>query len=263
MRFARHFCKINGRQILLNLRPGSLPHQLPRAACSDRRPAQANFAEMPRWGKNESGQTLMETIIAIFVLTTALSSGLALMIYAFSNSATSQNEIIASNLAREGADVVRGMRDSNWLASDVKGGPWDLTACSDIGDRLCYPRAYENIPPYNNYNLGNGSYRLQFDGADWSLQNTPDYDLRVQSAGYYSHASNSTTPIFARMIKIAQNFAAPYTNENSNWELIVKSIVAWRGKNCTDFSQSADLETLSTRCKIIVEEHLTNWKDYK
>jgi hypothetical protein len=40
-------------------------------------------------------------------------------------------------------------------------------------------------------------------------------------------------------------------------------VVAWRGKNCTAFTGTQNLITLSTKCKLIVEEHLTNWKDYK
>jgi len=215
----------------------------------------------------QAGQSLIETIIAIFILTTALTASLGVALYAFSASTSSQNEIVAVSLAREGAEVVRVMRDSNWLAGDAKGEAWDLQACSDIGDRLCYPRVYEKVPSYNNYDLVSGNQLAIFDSSDqsWTLDSTGqlNFDLYLQPDGSYTHTSSSTPPFFARMINISFNSAAPYTNENSNQELIVKSVVAWRGKGCSAFAATADLLALATPCKIVVEEHLTNWKDYK
>jgi Tfp pilus assembly protein PilV len=217
----------------------------------------------------QSGQTLIETIVAIFVLTMALTAGLGVAIYAFSTSTTSINEIIASNLAREGVEVVRMMRDSNWLASDVKGSEdsaWALSSCADIGGKLCYPRAYAKVPPYNNYDFIAGNQMIQFDlgGNEWTLDSTgpQNYNLYLQANGSYGQTVNGSST-FARMINISFNSSSPYTNQNSNQEMIVKSVVAWRGKNCAAFSSNQDLTALSTSCKITVEEHLTNWKDYR
>jgi hypothetical protein len=212
----------------------------------------------------QRGQSLIETIAAIFILTSTLAAGIGLTIYAHTNTRISQNEIVASNLAREGVEVVRAMRDSNWLASDAKGGQWDLQACSDIGGRLCYPRVTQQAPPYTHYNLSSGNHRLIFNSSDqsWTLGNPPNYDLYLQADGTYAHTINGVST-FARMIDITFNSAAPYTNQNSNQEMIVKSVVAWRGKGCTAFTTNQDLLTLSTPCKIVAEEHMTNWKDYK
>ena len=213
---------------------------------------------------DQSGQTLIETIVAIFILTTALTTALGLGIYAFATATTSRNQIIASNLASEGIDVVRMMRDSNWLASDAKQAAWDLTLCNDI-NKQCYPRAYSKVPPYNNYDLNAGNQTLQFTPGTnaWSLGSVGgSYNLYLQADGSYTdNVSGAST--FARMINISFNSAAPYTNQNSNQEMIVKSVVAWRGKNCTNFNPNQDLLALTSNCKIVVEEHLTNWKDYK
>jgi Tfp pilus assembly protein PilV len=211
---------------------------------------------------------LIETIAAIFILITTLVAGLGLTLYAFSNAANSQSEIVASNLAREGVEVVRAMRDSNWLAGDKKGNPpWDLGPCSDIGNKLCYPRAYQKVDPYNGYNLNNiGNQIAIFDLATstWSLDSTGtlNVNLYLQANGTYSNVTNGIS-VYGRMINITLNSNPPYTNQNSNQELIIKSVVAWRGKNCTAFNSNQDLLTLSTSCKVVVEEHLTNWKDYK
>lgn len=216
---------------------------------------------------HQSGQSLIETIVAIFVLTTALTASLGVIIYSFSASTASQSEIIASNLAREGAEVVRMMRDSNWLAGDAKGSDWDLQPCSDIGGRLCFPRAYQKVPSYNDYDLDTGNQRAIFDSSDqsWELDSSGplNFNLYLQPDGTYTHETTAESSTFARMINISLNTAAPYTNENSNQEMIVKSVVAWRGKGCTNFGGTDNLLTLVTPCKIVVEEHLTNWKDYK
>ncbi len=216
---------------------------------------------------DQAGQSLLETIIAIFILTTSLTASLGVAIYSFSASTHSQNETIASNLAREGAEVVRMMRDSNWLAGDVKGSAWDLQACSDIGGRLCFPRTYQKVPSYNNYDLLSGNQRAIFDPVEelWTLDvaGPLNFDLYVQPDGSYTHTAVSSSPVFARMLNITFNSASPYTNENSNQEMVVKSVVAWRGKGCATFTGTADLLALATPCKIVVEEHFTNWKDYK
>jgi len=215
---------------------------------------------------DQKGQSLIETIGAIFILTMALTTGLGLAVYAFSRSAVSQNEIIATNLAREGIDVVRMMRDSNWLAADAGAtGSRDLQNCPDIS-KNCYPRAFN---PSNNYDIAVDptqiyNMRAVFDPAagSWSLNSTASYNLYLQADGTYTHTATGGSN-FARMINISSNTAAPYTNQNSNWELIIKSVVAWRGKGCTVFDTSQDLLALATPCKVVTEEHLTNWKDYK
>src|SRR6267154_1116516 len=91
--------------------------------------------------KFSEGQTLIETIVAIFVLTMGLTTALGLAIYVFSNSNRFLNEIVASNLAREGVDAVRMMRDSNWLAGDAAGGSFGLQSCPDISAQ-CYPNDF-------------------------------------------------------------------------------------------------------------------------
>lgn len=208
---------------------------------------------------NQDGQTLIETLIAIFLLTTALVTGLGLAVYVLSSTSSNKQEIIATSLAREGVEVVRAMRDSNWLAGDAEGATWDLTSCADIGNRFCYPKAYQAVQGYNSYNLAVGNYRLSFSSGNWTLESNSNYNLYHQSDGTYTHTASGASN-FARKVVITSNTASPFTNQNSNWELIVKSIVGWRDKNCTAMT-GQDPET--TNCKIIIEEHLTNWKDYK
>lgn len=74
------------------------------------------------------GQGLLEIIVAIGVLSTGVFSAVTLM--TSSLNATKENEarLLGSNLAREGIEAVRAIRDSNWLSSAV----WD-TGLEGIG----------------------------------------------------------------------------------------------------------------------------------
>ncbi len=69
----------------------------------------------------ESGQSLIEMIIAIAIILTGLIGALALTISNLSGTQESNTRVVASNLAREGIDVVRNIRDTNWL----KNLTWD------------------------------------------------------------------------------------------------------------------------------------------
>ena len=70
---------------------------------------------------NKSGLGLIEVIVALAVVITGVVSGLTLTSYNLDASVASQTRLIAANLAREGLEVVRSLRDSNWLA----GNPWN------------------------------------------------------------------------------------------------------------------------------------------
>jgi hypothetical protein len=227
----------------------------------------------------QSGQTLIETIIAIFVLTTALVSSLALVIYVLSNSGLNQNQIIATNLAREGVEIMRKRRDSNWLADDKMGGVYDLAPCPDIENKNCFPKAHElvvgtNAPPsYDLSSAMDGSHALKFNpNSGFSVLTGSNYRLCQHKTGYYGTQAggkdcngNDIIPTnYYRSIEIDHieggNF--PATDANSNTELVIKSIVGWTDKKCPK-PPGNDPDPAIFQCKIVVEEHLTNWKDYK
>jgi Tfp pilus assembly protein PilV len=71
--------------------------------------------------KIQSGQSLIEMIIAIAIILTGLIGALALTISNLSGLQESSTRVVASNLAREGIDAARNVRDTNWLKNLV----WD------------------------------------------------------------------------------------------------------------------------------------------
>ena len=66
-----------------------------------------------------SGQSLVEVIIALAIISSAVVAALTLTVSSLSAQKSNEGWVIGGNLAREGIEVVRNMRDSNWLAGRV------------------------------------------------------------------------------------------------------------------------------------------------
>ncbi len=66
-------------------------------------------------GKSKAGETILETIIAVSVLAIGVTLSSTLMASSLRNINTSKNRVIAVNIAREGIEAVRNIRDTNWL----------------------------------------------------------------------------------------------------------------------------------------------------
>ncbi len=65
--------------------------------------------------RSQSGQSLVEMIIAIAIIITGLVGALTLTISNLSGVDEAGTRVVASNLAREGVEVARNFRDANWL----------------------------------------------------------------------------------------------------------------------------------------------------
>ncbi|MDP3993974.1 MAG: hypothetical protein Q8P75_03285 [bacterium] len=202
-----------------------------------------------------SGQTLIETIVAIFILTTGLASGLALAVYAFGASTDIAEQIVATGLAREGIEAARGKRDSNWIAgalTNCGGGQWCYTTwLSGVTGAAGNGNVYRAV--FNPQSLTN---KLTFDPAPYSGAN--HYRLYEQS-GALSHSAGTPTNFFRKVSIVYESTSGDYTAISPL--VLVRSSVWWYGKRCNN--ELTDLTDQSqTTCKIITEEYLTNWRNY-
>lgn len=199
-----------------------------------------NFNRIKKSQHAEAGQSLIETIVAMSILVTALVSCLGLTLYALAVSQNSQNELVAVNLAREGVEVVRMMRDSNWLGAGEIGGATDFNpACTFPANSThslsttnpCYPEAFQD--PVDIQSSGNSNdYRILFNPAVTSDWRSPDrrsagetYFLCLQPDGTYRHDRVGETIVctdpassqFARRVQITTGLDRyPYTPSASN-----------------------------------------------
>lgn len=207
----------------------------------------------------QQGQSLIETIMALFVLTTGLTSGLALAIFTFGTSSEITNQITATGLAREGIEVIRSKRDSNWLSGTLA----DCSSNPLMGpNQKCYTTWLNGI----GGTTGAGTaYRAIFNPtalvSKWTIfpGAGSGYRLYRQADDSFSHTiTSSPTQFFRKIVIVNQNTPDPIAET----QILVRSVVWWEGKRCpsnvTDYNPPAQ----DTPCKIVSEEYLTNWRNY-
>jgi type II secretory pathway pseudopilin PulG len=103
--------------------------------------------------KNQTGFTLIETLFAVLIFSTALISLMAIAGRGISATNTAKQQIVAQYLAQEGLEVVRNIRDSNFIS----------TAQWDTGLDICTSANPCNVvyaPAGAPLDLGNGSSQV-------------------------------------------------------------------------------------------------------
>ncbi len=224
--------------------------------------------------KLSEGQTLIETMVAVFILTMGISAAVGLAIYTFGNSSNVTKQIIATGLAREGVEAVKNMRDTNWL----KLGNPDTNCYNYVtfaNDKKCY-KQWLNPAIAGSYNInpsdpngtpyvlsydftpGNKFWNLQAENSKFGLDLNTDIG-GVSFAGFYiPNTSNvNGNSGFHRKIIIKANSASPY-NQNIGPELQIVSQVWWTAKKCPEVPDWPGLG----KCSIEIQSYLTNWKNY-
>lgn len=74
------------------------------------------------------GGSLIETVVSLFIIGTASAAAIGLVIMSLNMSKVAEERIIALNLAREGLEAVRSVRDTNWLENPgERRENWNLT----------------------------------------------------------------------------------------------------------------------------------------
>lgn len=101
--------------------------------------------------RDKAGLGFLEVIIALSVLLTGVVSGLTLTTFNFNTTASTENRLVAVNLAREGLEVFRGARDSAWLA----GTSWL---------EVIFPSTKKSFVPYFNSGSSDGTTTM------WSIE---------------------------------------------------------------------------------------------
>ena len=84
--------------------------------------------------KNGAGFTLIETVVAIFLLTTGVVGSFSLMQRVTAFASISSSQLAASYLAQEGIEIIRNIRDTNYL----EGSAWDAGIGAATDFRLDY-----------------------------------------------------------------------------------------------------------------------------
>ena len=70
---------------------------------------------LPLFRFKNSGETLIEVLTAVVILTIVLTTAFSILNRALYANVDNRNRVIALNIAREGIEAVRNIRDTNWL----------------------------------------------------------------------------------------------------------------------------------------------------
>jgi len=178
----------------------------------------------------DTGFTLLEVIAAIFILTVGIGGSFALIQQTISTASMIQSRLIAAYLGQEGIEIIRNIRDNNWLEQ----------------------RESFQSPPEPDWNKGmsgcqgpinccEGDYKTKMSPSKTPLTSLVGCDfnslnyLNIDSDGFYSYLPGTPTK-FKRKILI---------DPIEDNKIKVAVIIQWEEK--------------SKIYEIEVVEHITNW----
>lgn len=142
---------------------------------------------------NKRGFSLAEVIVAIFIITVGIIGVVSLMNSTISGVRVAKSQIIAANLAQEGLEIIRNIRDTNWQEDEswVNG-------------------------------LSDGDWRVQFNSTSlWAFSEIP---LKISDNNRRYQYYNGSDTMFYRKVTISTISA---------YEIKVNSEVTWneRGRS--------------------------------
>lgn len=128
---------------------------------------------------NNQGQGLVELIVAVAVIEVGLFSVWSLFLVNFNAEKEAELRIVGVNLAREGVEVVRNIRDANWLKRSLNEKFEDKIWTWDHG-------------------LESGTYSLNFDSQ--VLENEKFESLFLSNNGFFNNIQTDQSTFFKRSI---------------------------------------------------------------
>jgi hypothetical protein len=198
--------------------------------------------------RNQKGQGFMEVIVAVGIMVMGIVSILILTSYNLTAAEYGENRLIASNLARESLEVIRNIRDSNWLAEN----DWDQDLPSSFSDNLQIVKFEETVT--------GPDYSLETSASDIETCGVP-CQLYTNNT-IFSHDSSGAYSGFRRLVEFNdicddqpgvdnEVFKIMLVNQNCIGDtrvgFVLKSKVQWNSSNG------------DTR-EVVIEDRLFDWR---
>lgn len=218
----------------------------------------------------QSGQTLVETVVGLVILTVGISTSLGLATTIFTQSTQATKKVIAVGLAREGVEAWFNMRGTNWLQDVLYDACYDYPADSAVA--FCKP-GWDNLLYEMEGDSTGVLYSLNFDPGDldlfWLTLSGENQDFRLYrddtmtSGKLYSTDSADGSPSeFYRQVQIFtdDNTVFPYDQdtEGAYYRIRVVSRVWWVGPGCPETNTWPG----SKKCGVELSTYMTNWRNY-
>ncbi len=172
--------------------------------------------------KTSRGFTLLEVLVATFIITISMIGIVGLFQQTVFNTVFSTSKLTAAYLAQEGIEIVRNIRDENWLR--MRG---DLNAQWD-----------ENIPDSGDWEADYSSHSLVSSYGTGTNLNL------VTGSGFYGYTAGIPTH-FKRKITVSKSdISVPADDQPDMIKVIVQ--VEWTEKNQAHY--------------LTAQENLYNWR---
>ncbi|MCK5460526.1 type II secretion system protein [Candidatus Gracilibacteria bacterium] len=105
-----------------------------------------------------SGETILEVLVAIVILGSVLTATFSILDRALKTNVNIKSRVIALNIAREGLEGVRNIRDTNWLK--YSGNRREKWLCLDSIDNL--PSSLDVCDGASTVTIEDGYYTVDF-----------------------------------------------------------------------------------------------------
>lgn len=171
--------------------------------------------------RKQNGFSLLEVILVISIVTIGLLGVFSLVAQNIQVQNVNKNYLVASMLAQEGLELVRNIRDTNWLSrhADANETPYDWKLGAGAGS--------------NSDIVQDGAYVIDYSGnINDSLVNIDSIDdirarLYFNDDGYYFHDNTgvATTTDFYRLISVFEDISGNY--------IVASSTVRWKNAGRT------------------------------
>ncbi|MEF8847019.1 MAG: prepilin-type N-terminal cleavage/methylation domain-containing protein [Candidatus Paceibacterota bacterium] len=174
---------------------------------------------------SKSGFTLVEVLAVIFVITVGVTGVYSLMQTTMTSSNLVSNKLTATYLAQEGVELVRYVRDSNWL--EMRGDPdstisWDQGFPSESVDEQNYEIDYQELGK---------------DDPDLTPCNGVCRYLEVNDQGYYGYNIGKDTRYKRKIAlkndgdKIKVKVKVIFNHQGKEYSIKVEeNMYKWRGQ---------------------------------
>lgn len=145
--------------------------------------------------KQKNGFSVLEVMVAVLIIAMGMVGVLSLVLQNIQVQHINKNNLIASQLAQEGLELVRNIRDDNWL----DGNDYDLGI------------------------IGDGDYAIDYSIGVSDVDGINNAALNINASGFYTHGAGDATP-FYRLITV---------DDSSAEHLKVECKVRWSERNRT------------------------------
>lgn len=210
---------------------------------------------------NQRGQGLLELVIAIGIIVTGLFAVWTLFLSNFAGEQESSFRITGANLAREGVEIVKNIRDSNWLKiedNEMCGLP--AVSCKWDGGLVTSPLIAETAV-INTYIADEAT--LDFTP---NLITDPEARLYINNTTglYVKNPLDASPSAFSRLITLTELCCADATGDlkcdNTTFTPCGGADMAGKLNIAIDVQSQVEWSIKGKVRDIIVEDVLYNWK---